>query len=266
MDASVLLWENWQQQVKQLCEGVHGHQKKTLALIVIGIILAGSAVLQRMAESVQLAGISEAKMPSIERRFARFVANERIVVSEVWKHFLSQGVPYWHGKAVRLVLDCTPCGEKATIVYLGLLVHSRVLPLMWRVMPLQEQWEEQQWQLVGQMFDQVKPYLESCECTLIADRGLSGIPLVKLCRARGWQYLLRICKEHTVRRQMSKRFAAWTACGSIVQKAGQQWVGHVLCWQEETIDTYLSAVWDAEHREAWFLISDLPAGRRRVQE
>lgn len=114
---------------------MHGHQKKTLALVVIGIIEAGSAVLQRMAESVQLAGLSEAKMPSIERRFARFVANSRIVGSSVWKQFLSQVLPYWHSKSVRLVLDCTPCGEEATIVYLGLLVHSRVLPLMWRVMP-----------------------------------------------------------------------------------------------------------------------------------
>jgi hypothetical protein len=266
MDAYVLLWEKWHEQVKQLFEGMHGHQKKTLALVVLGIILAESAVLQRMAESIQLAGISEAKMPSIERRFARFVANERIVVSAVWKQFLGQVLPYWHGKSVRLVLDCTPCGEKATIVYLGLLVHSRVLPLMWRVMPLQEQWEEAQWHLLGQMFDQVQPYLQSCACTLIADRGLSGIPLVKLCRERGWHYLLRICKEHTVRRQMGKGFVTWTACGTIVHKAGQQWFGRVLCWQEETIDTYLSAVWEADCREAWFLISDLPAGHRRVQE
>src|SRR5215469_2661713 len=140
MDASIVLWEQWHQQVKQVFAGLHGHQKKTLALLVIGIILAGSAVLQRIAEGLQLTGISEAKMPSIERRLARFVANERIEVSEVWKHFLSQVLPYWQGKAVRLVLDCTPCGEQSSIVYLGLLMHSRVLPLMWRVMPLQEQW------------------------------------------------------------------------------------------------------------------------------
>jgi len=55
-------------------------------------------------------------MVSIERRLARFVANERIVVSSVWKQFLSQVLPFWHGKAVRLVLDCTPCGDQATIV------------------------------------------------------------------------------------------------------------------------------------------------------
>jgi hypothetical protein len=266
MDASVIVWENWQEQVKQLFEGVHGHQKKTLALVVLGIILAGSAVLQRIAESVQLAGLSEAKMPSLERRFARFVANERIGVSAVGKQFLGQVLPYWQGKPIRLILDCTPCGDVATIVYVGLLVHSRVLPLMWRVMPLQEEWEEEQWKLVGEMFDELQPHLATCDCTVIADRGLSGGPLVKLCRERQWHYLLRICKEHTVRRKLGHGFSAWMSCGTLVHKAGQQWFGRVLCWQEGTIETYLSAVWDEDHREAWFLISDRPAGRRRVQE
>jgi hypothetical protein len=145
--------------VKHFFEGVHGHQKKALALMVLGIILAGTAVLQRIAESVSLHGISEAKMPSIERRFARFVANERIVVSDMWKQFLGQVLPDWQGKSVRLVLDCTPCGEKATIVYLGFVVHSRVLALMWRVMPLQETRDTKQWKLVGELFDQVQPHL-----------------------------------------------------------------------------------------------------------
>jgi hypothetical protein len=31
--------------------GLHGHQKKTLALFVLGIVLAGSAVMQRVAET-----------------------------------------------------------------------------------------------------------------------------------------------------------------------------------------------------------------------
>jgi hypothetical protein len=53
MDASIVLWEQWHEQVKQFFEGMHGHQKKGLALAVIGIPLAGSAVPERMAESVQ---------------------------------------------------------------------------------------------------------------------------------------------------------------------------------------------------------------------
>src|SRR5439155_7763591 len=33
----------------------------------------------------------------------------------------------------------------------------------------------------------------------------------------------------------------------------------------ETIETNLSAVWEAGHQEAWFLISDQPAGWRQVR-
>ncbi len=118
---------------------------KTLALCVLGIILSQSAVLQRMAEAIALGGISEAKMPSIERRFARFVANERVQVSKIWKPFLTQVLAYWKGKAVQLVLDCTPFDDRAIIVYLGLVVHSRVLPVAWRIMPAQEKWDQGQW-------------------------------------------------------------------------------------------------------------------------
>src|SRR5512142_955469 len=98
MDASKLLWKQWHEQVKQLWAGLHGHQQKVLALCVLGIIVSGSAVLQRIAESLAEHGLSQAKMPSIERRLARFVANRRIVVSEVWKQFLEQVLPYWQGK------------------------------------------------------------------------------------------------------------------------------------------------------------------------
>jgi hypothetical protein len=38
---------------------------------VLGIIVSGSAVLQRIAEGLAEHGLSQAKMPSIERRLAR---------------------------------------------------------------------------------------------------------------------------------------------------------------------------------------------------
>ncbi len=61
---------------------------KTLAFFVIGIVLSGSAVLQRVAESLSLQGINPAKMTSIERRLARFLANDRVVVTKIWDDFV----------------------------------------------------------------------------------------------------------------------------------------------------------------------------------
>lgn len=96
MDASAVLWERWSAQVKELFPKIHGHQKKTLALFVIGIVFTGNAVLQRVAEGISLHGIDPAKMTSIERRLARFLANDRVVVTNVWDDFYRR---YWYSGA-----------------------------------------------------------------------------------------------------------------------------------------------------------------------
>ncbi len=266
MDASALLWERWSAQVKELLPAIHGHQKKTLAFFVIGIVLSGSTVLQRVTESISLQGINPAKMTSIERRLARFIANDRVVVTKIWDDFLSQVLVFWRGKSLRFVLDGTPLRDDATIVYLGLLVHSRVLPVAWTVMPAQEKWEEQQWSIVARLLDRIIPHLAGADCTLLADRGLAGFPLVKICRDRKFHYLLRVCKAQTCQRKMGKGWSAWCRFDAFVQKTGQQWYGWAKVWQENTIETYVSACWMHGCEESWILISDHKAGKRRVKE
>jgi hypothetical protein len=165
MEASVLLLKQWTNQVKELFPKLHGHQQKTLAFMGLSMILAGNAVLQRMAEESSLQEMSEAKMPSIERRLQRFIANERIDVAACWKPFLEQVLPFWQNKEVVLVLDCTPFRDRFTIIYLGLLVHRRVLPLAWKIMPQQESWEQGQWELVRELVAQVASHFPPANCT-----------------------------------------------------------------------------------------------------
>lgn len=267
MDAPSVLWMNWQEQLKELLTGIHGHQKKTLALFVLGIVLSGCAVMQRVAETLSERGLSEAKMSSIERRLARFIANERIVVPVIWKLFVAQVLAPFAGQKLYFVLDNMPFRDDLTLVYLGLLVHSRVLPVAWAVMPAQTKWDEGQWQIVGRLLDQVAVHLPDTSCTLIADRGLTGMALVKLCQQHGWHYLLRLCKEHTCRRYFNGKLEkSWKRLGQIVLKPGYRWSGKARVWQEEMLETYVSLVWDKGCEEPWLLISDQGAGRRQVQE
>ena len=200
-------------------------------------------------------------MTSIERRLARFIANERIVVPVIWKLFLEQVLTPFRGQQLYFVLDNTPFRDDLTIVYLGLLVHSRVLPVAWAVMPAQTTWDEGQWDIVGRLLDQVSVHLPDTCCTLMADRGLAGMPLVKLCTARGWHYLLRVCVEHTCRRYLrGKLEQSWKRFGQIVLKPGYRWYGKARVWQEETLETYVSLRVGHDCEEPWLLISDRGAG------
>jgi hypothetical protein len=97
MDTCSVLWTNWQEHLKKLLPGMHGQQKKTLALFVLGIVLSGSAVMQRIAETIQEHGLSAVKMTSSERRLARFIANERVVVPLIWYLFLAQVLTPFRG-------------------------------------------------------------------------------------------------------------------------------------------------------------------------
>jgi len=266
MHACSVLWTNWQEQLRDLLPGMHGHQKKTLAFFVLGIVLSGCAVMQRVAETLSERGLTEAKMSSIERRLARFIANERIVVPLIWKLFLAQVLAPFRGQRLHFVLDNTPFRDDLTIVYLGLLVHSRVLPVAWAVMPAQTKWDEGQWDIVGRLLDQVSIHLPDTCCTLLADRGLAGMPLVKLCIDHGWHYVLRVCADHTCRRYFNGKLErTWKRFGQFVLKRGYRWYGKARVWQEETLDTYVSLVWDPGCEEPWLLISDEGAGRRQVQ-
>lgn len=264
MKASLHLWRQWSTQLRQLLPDVHGHRSKTLAFFVFGLVLAGSARLPLVAE--ELLAISSAKTPSIERRLARFLANKQVAVVPIWTMLLAQVLRCFHDQRLTFVLDITPLDQRASVVSLGLLVHSRLLPVGWQVMPLDEPWEERQWAIVGVLLDRVQAHLGSATCTLIADRGLAGMPLVRLCQARHWHYLLRVSKEHTYASQDSTCTLSFRAFAALVSHPRQSWFGPALIWQEHRLPAFVSAVWESGFREAWFLISDQPAGHQRVRE
>lgn len=264
MKTSLSLWRQWSAQLHQLLPGVHGHRTKTLAFFVFGLVVAGSARLPRIAE--ELLSISSAKTPSIERRLMRFLANEHVAVVPLWTCLLAQLLPCFRGKRLVFVLDTTPLGARACVVYLGLLVHSRLLPVGWQVMPLHETWEERQWAIVGTLLDRVLSPLGQAECTLIADSGLAGMPLVQLCQARQMHYLLRLSSQHTCLPQDGKPAGRWYAMSELVSRMGQCWFGPALVWQDHHLAAWVSAVWEPGYQDPWFLLSDQPAGRHRVRQ
>jgi hypothetical protein len=118
-------------------------------MFVLGAIKAGSIVLPRVTEA--LLAESKAKAPGIERRLERFLSNTKIDTEKTWDDFLGHILPYFQQAPIRLVLDLTPYKEHAQVIYIGILQHSRVLPLVWKVMPGQEKWDEGLWECIDKL-------------------------------------------------------------------------------------------------------------------
>lgn len=263
MNASEGLWRQWSGQLRAFLPDVHGHRSKALACCVLGVVLAGTTRLPRVAEA--LVGVSAAKTPSIERRLSRFLANPQIIVVPLWTRLIGHCLAFWRDRRLVFVLDATALDERATVLYLGLLVHSRLLPVRWQVLPVHEPWEQRQWAVVATLLDRVIPYLGAADCTLLADRGLVGHPLVQVCVQRGWHYILRVSAAHTCQPTRGRWAHTWIPCQRLVPRRGRQWYGVVRLWQERPLLAQLSATWEPGQKAPWIVVSDRPAGRQRVR-
>jgi hypothetical protein len=182
MEASKTVWRGLVEQIKAVVPRLHGHQAKTLGLWVLGALEAGSVRIPAVAEALLVQGITDVRLPSVERRLARWLANPRLAVEPIWQACLPVLLRAWRAQvhSARVVLDATPVAERAVVLYVGLWVHGRVLPLAWEVLPGQTAWPQEQWTVVARLLAQVRPYLEGLATTLLADRGLVGHPPLSL--------------------------------------------------------------------------------------
>ena len=235
------------------------YRQDSLAIAIRAIVLAGVAVMQRVAEVLQERLSSPCQVSSYDRRLQRLIANEDLDVPECWERFLQHSFPFWDKRRATLVLDCTPYTARFTIVLVGLLVPNRLLPLAWELMPQTEEGDESQGQIVERLFAQVAQFLQAEHVPLLADRGWSALPVIRLCQRHHCHSGRRIQKEEYCRRCRRRSSRDWQRGCEFLLKAGTAWYGEGLLGKSQGFACQLAAHWDADDKEAWFVISDLPA-------
>jgi hypothetical protein len=91
--------------------------------------------------------------------------------------------------------------------------------------------------------------------------------MVQLCHSLGWHYLFRVSGPHTCE-HWSPQGQLLPTCpvSQLVDQPGKRFYGPIRLWQENQIETYLSACWSKEEEEALLVISDRPAAAQRLAE
>lgn len=257
------LWHTWRRQLQHLLPGMRRTRTANLALVVLGLLWAGSVTLARIAATLPL----PATDPSRERRVRRWLANDKVNVRDLWSHLLPAVLADLSGE-VRLVFDPTPQNGLATILVLGLLQHKRVLPVAWRVVAQQTSWSDSQMSYLSAMVTEVAQALPAgCQVTLLADRGITSPAIIDLCQRVGWHYVLRVSVSATQANRVRRPGHAEQRLWALVTKPGQRWAGAVALFKDAGWRSVeLTIHWDRHAAEPWVLCSDRPAGPARVRE
>jgi hypothetical protein len=164
-------------------------------------------------------------------------------------------------------------------LWVGIVVHRRVLPLTWRLVPQQESWPEKLETVLPALLAPIATALPpGCRVTLLGDRGVAGPTLIDAAQLLGWEVVMRLnvgaTQAHRVRllpgehametaaapgteqalwEVVGTARSGWTAAGQIFKGAG---------WRPG----YLTVARRPGLEEPWVVFSTRPGGQARVRE
>lgn len=269
MSARLRLLHAWMAQVEAVLPGERVTRCRVLALFAVGMIWAGTVRVHQVAAALPL-GV---RVPSTERRLRRFLANAAVSVETLWQPLLPVLLRRWAGQEVTLVFDPTPHGKHWRVLWIGIVVHRRVLPLAWRLVPQQEPWPQTLGPLLAPLLAMIAAALPpGCTVTLLADRGVSGPTLLDAVLHWGWHAVLRLnvgpSQAHRLR-------VSSDADSPPTEWRLWDWVEHVGSGWQGPVQIFKGAGWRegylTVHRrpgltEWWILFSTRPGGRPRIRE
>lgn len=244
-------------EVQESFPSLHGHQIKALSGAALAMISAGHCQLSRMA----LIGLSEATVPSCERRWQRLVANDRLdpeVLIASWARAVLADVT-----EVTLMLDETPKHNDLRAMKLSRQIHGRAIPVLWScykpdALPMSQD------RLVINLLEQADSALPTgAKPTLLADRGLSWPKVLDFCVEHKWHYVLRAQAQTRVKLDDGRELRF----GDLTSRQGIKWCGSARVfkkagWRRSNIVAY----WQPDTSEPWLLVTDLPASRHRCRQ
>jgi hypothetical protein len=277
MNAPERLWRQWSDQLRAVWPALHGHRSKTLAFFVLGVVLAATARLPRVAEA--LGGLSAATTPSIARRLARLLATTPVRVLPVWTRLVGHFLACWRAHRRVFLLEATTLDERATVLYLGLLVHSRLLPVSWQVLPVHDSCmtrgtsasgtsSRRCWIGSSRCWEPLTARslltVDSSAIRWFGSAGSATGALSSVCR-------LTTPAEHLpthawpLGRHLARLSAAVGSCRQLAPQRGRHWFGSVPLWHDQPLAAQVSASWEPDQQDPGIVVSDRPAGRQRLR-
>lgn len=253
----------WMRQVEAVLPEVRVTRCRVLALFALGMMWAGTVRVNQVAAALPL-GV---RVASTERRLRRFLANPAITIETVWQPLLPVLLARWTGQAATLVFDPTPYRDTWTVLWVGIVVQRRLLPLSWCLVPQQAPWPDTLAGLLPALLDPIAASLPpGCQVTLLGDRGVAGPSLLDAAVARGWDVVLRLNVGATQAHRLRVAGTEWRLW---------DWIEHVGAGWRGPVAIFKDAGWRVGdltvHRrpgmtEWWILFSTQPGGRARIRE
>jgi len=238
-------------------------QANVLALYSFGMVIAQSCGLSLI--SVSLSSLISEKENTIRQRLREWYFDKEdkcgekrkeIDISSSFVPLLAWILSWWSGEEKRLALamDATSLGQNLVVLVISVVYRGCAIPVAWNVLPAIEKGS---WKKVWlALFSQIKGSIPSDWVVIVlADRGLYAHWLFTTIQDCHWHPFLRVNSRGLYRLKDGSEFRSLSLA---VHQPGCAWSGAVICFKANPIEATLLARWDADYKDPWLILTDLP--------
>lgn len=232
--------------------------RQRLVLFVVGVLLAGTIVLRRVATTQTHIGLGAAQAASHERRLRRMLHDAQLgqaapMYGRVVRRVLRRLQP---DQRVWLILDASGHSDVVRLVLAALWYRGRAIPLAWVLWPAQHPHDQRYWQDCQLLLQQVAAILPpGLRVTVLGDRAFGCPAFTDLVVAQGWSYLVRVQGQTRLRHPDGRE----QPLQGLLPAAGTRWCGRGHAFKKQGWRAVsVVAYWRAPCQEPLLLVSNLP--------
>jgi hypothetical protein len=152
---------------------------------------------------------------STQRRFQRWIYNDRINVGELYAPLIEEALSEWGDDALYLALDTSRLFEEYCLIRISVIFRGRAVPVVWKV--IEHKSNTVAYEVYKELLDAAAKLLpEGVRVVFLADRGFADTHLMGHVRELGWHFRIRIkCSFLGIRKA---HFVAWMSFHFIQEK------------------------------------------------
>jgi hypothetical protein len=242
--------------LRQCISPLPRHAHKRFVWFVLGILLAHSIVLRRIAVAQDRCGGDSLLVASHERRLRRLLNDPRLTWAQTYAPAVRRLVRWNPHHPVYVLIDESGHTDQNRLLMAALWYRGRAVPLAWVQRPFALPADVSYWDLVQTLLQQVAQLLPpALTVTVIADRAFGTPAFTDLVAAFGWQWVVRVQGQTCFRDRQGCRRRLRT----VVSQPGQRWYGQGEVFRKSGWRAAaVLAFWDRHHREPLLVVSNRP--------
>jgi hypothetical protein len=238
-------------------------QATVLAFYSFGIVLAQCCGLNKVV--TVLVPILGGSCLTIRSRLQEFyqpadaksgIVRQQLDVTACFAPLLKWILSGWPSTRLALAMDATTLADRLTVLSISVVYRGCAVPVAWKILPgnVKHGWAPEWLKLLNTLQSQIPA---DWTVVVMTDRGLYARWLFEAIVALGWHPLMRVTHTGKFRKQGSKSSRLLSA---LVPKPGRFWQGRGVAFPqkaERRLNCTLLACWEADQKEAWFVLTDL---------